>query len=130
MKRILMLVLFFVLLMSLKSMSNTHAAPPPPTFTATHSIIYPTLDGHLGGAEWNDTTKSVVTFASSNITISAWLYLKHNGTHIHIGYLLWAIYTHQVDRFAIIFDEGDDGSYGSGTRDYTRLHVKNESRRH
>ncbi|MGD8565737.1 MAG: hypothetical protein PVF96_05245 [Candidatus Bathyarchaeota archaeon] len=45
-------------------------------------------------------------------------YLKHNGTHIYIGLLVYQIGIHTLDQFTIFFEEGDDGSYGSGTRDY------------
>ena len=83
----------------------------------TYSSISPVIDGSLR-AEWNDTTKHVVNLTGA-ADVETWVYLKHNGTYIYIGLLVWQFGTHTLDQFTIFFDEGDDGSYGSGTRDNT-----------
>jgi hypothetical protein len=77
----------------------------------------PTIDGFLGRAEWNDTKKYDLTL-TGDTDIGIWLYVKHNGTHMHFGFLVWSYPTHTTDEFAIAFDEGDDGDRGSGTRDF------------
>ncbi len=83
---------------------------------AKYSSNIPTIDGFLGSAEWNDTRKYEINLTGV-IDIPTWLYVKHNGTHIHFGLLVWSIALHATDEFAILFDEGDDGGSGSGTRD-------------
>jgi hypothetical protein len=80
-----------------------------------YSDISPTIDGFLR-AEWNDTTPYVVNMSGA-IEIETWIYLKHNGTYIYIGLLVWQYGFHDLDQFVVYFDEGDDGDYGSGTRD-------------
>jgi hypothetical protein len=97
-------------------MRNVSAAPYP--VLAKYSLKYPTIDGFLGSAEWNDTQRYLVHLTNGTTDIETWLYVKHNGTHIFVGLLVQEIYTHPQDEFAIAFDEGDDGSYGGGTRDY------------
>jgi hypothetical protein len=37
---------------------------------------------------------------------------------MHVGLVVWQIFTHSFDKFALAFDEGDDGARGSGARDY------------
>jgi hypothetical protein len=98
---------------------NAFAALPPPQLEAKFSNVVPVIDGSLGGAEWNDTRKYEIVLTNGTIDIDAWLYVKHNSTHIHFGLLLWSIYTHSMDEIIIAFDEGDDGSHGSGSRDWT-----------
>lgn len=90
----------------------------PPELVAKYSAIVPTIDGYMSSAEWNDTRKQVINLTGAT-NIEAWLYVKHNGTHIHIGLLLWEMFTHPTDEFIVAFDEGNDGSFGSGTRDFT-----------
>ena len=89
----------------------------PPEINAKYRAINPTIDGYMGTAEWNDTAKYDIGLAGTT-NIDAWLYAKHNGTHIHVGLLVWEINVHSTDQFTIAFDEGDDGGSGSGTRDY------------
>ena len=89
----------------------------PPEINAKYSAITPTIDGYMGTAEWNDTVKYDISLAGTT-DIDAWLYVKHNGTHMHVGILVWEINVHSFDQFTIAFDEGDDGGSGSGTRDY------------
>lgn len=111
-----MILISLVLLMSSALFGNVSAAPPE--LKAKYSANSPTIDGFLGSAEWNDTIKYVVNMASTNASIETWLYIKHNGTHINLGILLWSYAVHSDDQFMLTFDEGDDGSHGSGTRDY------------
>jgi len=89
----------------------------PPELMAQYSGIAPTIDGYLGSGEWNDTRKHTISLTNTTYNIDAWLYVKHNRTHIHVGLLVWENYTHTIDQFIIAFDEGDDGGSGSGTRD-------------
>jgi hypothetical protein len=81
----------------------------------TYSGISPIIDGSLG-AEWNDTSRHLVNLTGA-ADIETWVYLKHNGTYIYVGLLIWQYGSHTLDQCTIFFDEGDDGSYGSGTRD-------------
>ena len=119
MKKSLMITVSLALLMLLGFSRNVLAFIPP-DITAKYSANAPTIDGYMGSAEWNDTTKYAINLI--NLTgaanIEAWLYIKHNGTHIHVGLLVWEIFTHATDEFIIAFDEGNDGGSGSGTRDF------------
>jgi len=117
-KRILIALIPFVLLTFSALSRNTFAAPPPQQLEARFSNVVPVIDGYLGGAEWNDTAMYNVSL-TGNTDIGAWLYVKHNATHIHLGLVVWSIGTHLLDEFLIVFDEGDDGNSGSGSRDHT-----------
>jgi hypothetical protein len=117
-KKILVVLIPFVLLASSALCKNTFAAPPPPQVEAKFSSIAPVIDGYLGSAEWNDTAMYNVSL-TGDTDIGAWLYVKHNATHIHLGLVIWSIGTHVLDEFIVVFDEGDDGGSGSGSRDYT-----------
>jgi hypothetical protein len=91
-----------------------------PELVAIYSSTSPTIDGTLRTSEWQDTTRYTISLTRylSTETIEAWLYIKHNETHINLGLLMWSCAIHDLDEFVIVFDEGDDGGYGSGTRDY------------
>ncbi len=106
-----------VFLASLMLCRNASAALPPPQLKAKFSSVTPDIDGILRSAEWNDTIKYEITLTNGTIDISAWLYVKHNSTHIHLGLLVWSF--ENLDEVLIAFDEGDDGSHGSGSRDIT-----------
>jgi hypothetical protein len=93
------------------------SAAAPTELVVMYSDVSPSIDGTLG-AEWNDTT-SYVVYLNGTTDIEAWIYLKHNGTFIYIGVLVWNYQIHTVDQLSLFFDEGDDGGHGSGTRDYT-----------
>ncbi len=80
-----------------------------------YSDVSPIIDGSLS-AEWNDTLRYVVNLTCAG-DVETWIYLKHNGTYIYIGLLIWQFGTHDLDKFTVFFDEGNDGSAGSGTRD-------------
>jgi len=60
--------------------------------------------------------------------IAAWLYIKHNETHMHVGLVVWQIYDNPVDEFILLFDEGDDGGHGSESRDYTLTPLQEDSK--
>jgi hypothetical protein len=116
-KRILIVLIPLALLASLTLCRNASAALPPPQLKAKFSSIAPEIDGILRSAEWNDTTKYVTTLTNGTIDIDAWLYVKHNATHIHLGLVIWSY--ENLDEVIVAFDEGDDGSHGSGSRDHT-----------
>ena len=116
MKKILIILVLSTLL-TLPLLCENASALVLTELTAKFSGIYPTIDGFLGSAEWNDTKRYNITLVGDT-DIEAWLYIKHNETHIHFGILLWLYGIHAADEFIIAFDEGDDGSRGSGTRDY------------
>ncbi len=97
--------------------SKTALANVSLDIVAKYSPNVPVVDGFLGSLEWNDTKKYNITLVGDT-NITAWLYAKHNRSHIFFGILVWSPYTHSTDEFAIAFDEGDDGGSGSGTRDY------------
>jgi len=118
-KKILFVLIPFVLLASSAICRNTFAAPLPPQLEAKFSSIAPVIDGTLMTAEWNDTKKCPITLTNGTADIGAWLYVKHNATHIHIGLIVWEIWSHVLNEFILAFDEGNDGSHGSGSRDYT-----------
>jgi hypothetical protein len=115
-KKILTVLIPLVLLAPLTLCRDASAALPPPQLEAKFSSIVPEIDGILRSAEWNDTTKYVITLTNGTIDIGAWLYVKHNATHIHIGLLVWS-YT-GLYQVIVAFDEGNDGSHGSGSRDH------------
>ncbi len=119
-KKALMILISLTFLMSTAFLHFAYAAPPPPELVASYSANSPIIDGSLGSAEWNDTIKYVINLTrfGPNETVGAWLYVKHNETHISLGLLTWFIGIHATDQFTLAFDEGNDGSYGSGTRDY------------
>jgi len=118
MKKSLVIVVSLALLMLLGFSRNVLAFIPP-EIIAKYSGNVPTIDGYMGSAEWNDTRKYVINLINlTGANIEAWLYIKHNGTHMHVGLLVWMISTHATDEFIIAFDEGDDGGSGSGTRDF------------
>jgi hypothetical protein len=114
----LVVLIPFVLLTSSALCKNTFAIPVPPQLQAKYSSIAPVIDGYLGSAEWNDTAKYLIDL-TGDTDIETWLYVKHNATHIHLGLVVWSIGMHALDEFMIAFDEGDDGSHGSGSRDFT-----------
>ncbi|MCJ7423769.1 hypothetical protein MUP01_05820 [Candidatus Bathyarchaeota archaeon] len=120
MKKALVILISLVLVMLPMLVHYVSAAPLPPELIARYSANSPTIDGFLGSVEWNDTTRYTVNMTrySTTETIETWLYVKHNGTHINLGLLVWSIGTHAYDEFILAFDEGDDGNHGSGTRDY------------
>lgn len=120
MKKALVILISITLVMLSMLLRYVSAAPLPPELTARYSANSPTIDGFLGSAEWNDTIRYTINMTRYSTTeiIGAWLYVKHNETHINFGLLVWSIGTHAYDEFILAFDEGDDGNYGSGTRDY------------
>jgi len=119
-KKALVILFSLVIVMLPMLLHYVSAAPLPPELIARYSANSPTIDGFLGSIEWNDTTRYTVNMTrySTTETIETWLYVKHNGTHINLGLLVWSIGTHGYDEFILAFDEGDDGNRGSGTRDY------------
>jgi len=112
--KFVLIIAVLMLLLSLTFPRETKAANSE--LIVTYSGISPIIDGSLR-AEWNDTSRNMVNLTGA-ADIETWVYLKHNGTHIYIGLLIWQFGTHDLDQFTIFFEEGDDGSYGSGTRDY------------
>ncbi|MBS7633596.1 hypothetical protein KEJ15_08315, partial [Candidatus Bathyarchaeota archaeon] len=117
--KIKLIALISFLLLALPMLCrNASAALPPPQLKARFTSVVPVIDGSLGGAEWNDTEKYEIALTNGAVDIGTWLYVKHNGTHIHVGLVLWSYYVHILDEIAILFDEGDDGSHGSGSRDW------------
>ena len=109
------ILLSFALLMLSACLPNAFAAASS-DFVANYNANIPTIDGRLNSTEWSDALRCTFNLTGpSNIT--TWAYLKHNGTHIYIGLVMWRIGNGAYDQFIIYFDEGDDGSYGSGTGD-------------
>jgi len=113
--------------LTLPLLCKNASALVPTEIVAKFSDIYPTIDGFLGSAEWNDTNKYAINLTGAS-DIAAWLYIKHNGTHIHVGLVVWQIYDNPVDEFILLFDEGDDGGHGSGGRDYTLTPLQEDSK--
>jgi len=116
-KRILIVPVLLVLVSSLILCRNASAALPPPQLKAKYSSIAPDIDGIMRSAEWNDTKKYVITLTNGTMDYDAWLYVKHNATHINIGLVIWSY--SGLSQVIIAFDEGNDGSHGSGSRDHT-----------
>lgn len=85
-------------------------------FMAVYSMNTPVINGYLNSSEWSDASGYKINLTGPS-KIETWLYFKHNETHIFIGLVVWQITDHSNDQFTICFDEGDDGSHGSGTRD-------------
>jgi uncharacterized repeat protein (TIGR02543 family) len=92
-------------------------------FRASHTASPPLIDGLIDLAtEWNDANSYAITLYGGlgtpiSDTFPATVYFKHDGTNIYIGLKVNAPNTHAVDEFALFFDEGNDGAFGSGTRD-------------
>lgn len=131
MKRVLIVLIAPVLLVSLALCRNVSAAPDPYyEFKAKFSSIAPVIDGRLGSAEWNDTTRRTPMLfnASGGPGFISDLYLKHNGTHIHLGLMIWHSVTHFIDEVIIAFDEGDDGGRGGGSRDETLTPLQEDAK--
>ncbi|NWG11327.1 hypothetical protein HXY33_06245 [Candidatus Bathyarchaeota archaeon] len=116
MNKISVIFVLCVFLVASALCKNVTAAIPI-HINAKYSQNYPTIDGFLGSSEWNDTKRYNITLVGDT-DIEAWLYVKHNGTHMYFGILVWSYATHATDEFAIAFDEGNDGGSGSGTRDF------------
>jgi hypothetical protein len=113
---IVVLLLFLMLSVSLATtLPNAHANAIS-EFMAVYSKNTPEINGYLNSSEWSDASEYRVNLTGPS-EIETWLYFKHNSTHIFIGLLVWQINDHSIDQFSICFDEGDDGSHGSGTRD-------------
>lgn len=111
-------ILISIILLLLLSFTLNVSGFITPEIEAKYSPIAPTIDGTMDSAEWNDTAKYEIYLTNGTTNIEAWLYVKHNGTHIHFGLLLWEVFIHTTDEFILVFDEGDDGGSGSGTRDF------------
>jgi len=90
----------------------------PLGFQASHSTNTPLIDGSATDPEWNDANSYEIILEENQGTrkVSAGVYFKHDGTYIYIGLKIFAG-QHDFDEFIFYFDEGDDGEYGSGTRD-------------
>lgn len=115
------------LLLLLSTFFPRVSANAVPRHVVIYSDVAPTIDGYLG-AEWNDTTNYKVNLTGPE-NIETWIYFKHDGTNIHIGLLVWKYGSLSLSQFAVIFDEGDDGSHGSGTRDYTLTPYQEDSKK-
>jgi len=117
-KKAFVVVFIFTLPMFSILLPNAIALMPDhPELMASYSADSPVIDGYLGSAEWSDATGYKINLTGPT-DVQTWLYFKHNGTYIHIGMLVWQYGIHTTDQFTILFDEGDDGGRGSGTRDY------------
>lgn len=116
MKKIFSIILFALFLTALivipRARGNAVSG-----FVAAYSTISPVIDGHLGTAEWQDATREKINLTGPS-DLETWVYIKHNGTYIHFGFLVWMINDHTYDQFSIFFDEGNDSDHGSGTRDF------------
>lgn len=73
----------------------------------------PALDGTIGEAEWVDANSYSGVGAKKAFDI----YLKHDNDYFYVGVQVRDNNKHGKDEFTIYFDEGDDGNYGSGSRD-------------
>lgn len=84
---------------------------------ASYSINSPSIDGIIN-SEWNNARSYDVDLVRYTLggTIPATVYFQHDGTNMYIGLKVFAD-DHDFDEFAIYIDEGDDGHYGSGTKD-------------
>jgi len=116
-KRVLIVFLFTLPMFSILLSTTIAFIPNHPELIASYSISSPIIDGYLNGTEWGDATGYKVNLTGPT-EIETWLYFKHNSTHIYIGLVVLTYLSNTLDQFAIMFDEGDDGSYGSGSRDY------------
>jgi hypothetical protein len=114
MKRTLITFAFILLVLSMFLPNALGNALPH--LTAPYNTNTPVIDGSMGSQEWHDAMRYRVNLTGPD-NIETWVYLKHNGTHLCIGLLVWQINDHVYDEFIIFFDEGDDGGHGSGTMD-------------
>lgn len=117
MKKTLTILFLFAFLAVSATFPRVSPAPLPPELRANYSDNVPTVDGYLGATEWKDASRYEINLTGAT-DIETWVYIKHNDTHIHIGLLVREINDHTFDEFVLIFDEGDDGANGSGSRDY------------
>jgi len=95
------------------------ARPSASEFKANYSLSSPLIDGMMG-SEWNDANSydiDLVHYTLGGIpSIPSTVYFKHDGTNVYTGLKVFAG-DHDFDQFIVYFDEGDDGHYGSGTKD-------------
>lgn len=117
MKKVLIVVLLLVLPAFSVFLQKAYTAELS-QLIAISSSISPTIDGQLGSLEWWDAAGYKINLTGGFGDVETWLYFKHNSTYLHIGLVVWQIYINDYDQFTVFFDEGDDGGYGSGTRDY------------
>jgi hypothetical protein len=115
-KKVLLALFLFLLPLS-STLFTARAAPPIPSLVAVYSNTKPTIDGQLRTSEWKDSARYKFNVTGSQGEIETWMYIKHNGTHIHIGLLVRQIYINAYDEFAVYFEEGNDTINGSGSRD-------------
>jgi hypothetical protein len=86
-------------------------------FQASYRINSPSIDGIMS-SEWNNASSYNIDLVHYTLggTIPTTIYFQHDGTNIYIGLKVFAG-DHDFDEFRVCFDEGDDGHYGSGTKD-------------
>lgn len=109
-------IMFLLVLLAFSVFLPNAFAPVPSVFYASYSTNYPVIDGYVTDPEWNDANSYEISLDG---TIPATVYFKHCNValhHIYIG-LKVSDGDHDSDRFGFFFDEGNDTTYGSGTRD-------------
>lgn len=94
-------------------------AMEPVGLVAVYSITSPSIDGQLRTSEWWDAAAYMFNATDSSGDIETWLYIKHNGSDLYFGLVVWQVFINAYDQFSICFDEGNNSVHGSGTRDFT-----------
>lgn len=113
MKKILTFATMFLLCLSTFSMLLPNALANG--LVAPYSTNLPVIDGSVTDPEWND-AYNFAAWLKGPTDVLSHIYFKHDGTNIYIGIKVFGG-QHSDDKFVFCFDEGDDGGYGSGTRD-------------
>jgi hypothetical protein len=91
-------------------------------FIAPRCFITPQIDGQIEDAEWRDAQKYLHLGADSNIDLFFKSGLYHDKDTLFIGVKLWHGITiseqcNNYRNLTLYFDEGNDGSRGSGSFD-------------
>lgn len=116
MKKILTLIIIGLLSFSMFAMLGSQVIAQEVGFQASYSTgPLPLIDGSVTDQEWNDANSYTISLSGVAGTVPATVYFKHDGTNIYIG--LKVSDSASLAEFALFFDEGNDGGYGSGTRD-------------
>lgn len=107
-----MVVLLGILLITLTPMALTPLAVQREIYSK-HTDTPPTIDGAIGQDEWASAVKYI------DVGIKGWftVFLMHDQDYLYVAMRVYAPNPHYLDLLYICFDEGDDGSYGSGSAD-------------
>lgn len=116
-----LIILFVLGLLFIAVIAQHTCAMEPIGLVAVYSASSPSIDGQLHASEWWDAAAYKFNATGSSGDVLTWMYIKHNGSHLYLGFVVWQIYINAFDEFSIYFDEGNSSIHGSGTRDFNLI---------